>query len=105
MFKKSSFIDLTGRMCEPLLEQQDAECNMDLSNVPANTVVKCSCTKESRRRFINGLKEMSIMCSSNGNWIESDVNCIRECHNIVFTGDKLCQKRSQSLQILVMFYR
>ena len=82
MLKKSSFIDLTGRMCEPLLEQQDAECNMDLSSVPANTVVKCSCTEESRRRFINGLREMSIMCSSNGKWIESDVNCIREFPNI-----------------------
>ena len=67
-----------GRMCEPLVKLKGTECNKDLSQVPANTPVKCKCTEQSRRSFVNGMREMSIMCGSKGDWTQSDVNCIRK---------------------------
>ena len=71
-------ISYVGRRCKPLRKPINAVCNGNLTSVPTDTIVKCSCTEESGRRFVNGLRQMSIMCSSSGNWTESDINCIRK---------------------------
>ena len=80
----TSSILCSGRRCDPLPPPRNAECDADVSDVKTGVRVTCNCTDDSFF-FFNGQTSWSFVCSSRGEWLQPNLDCLGVCGALPIT--------------------